>query len=111
MADDETKSPSNWELYRGIERVEIAVQSLTQGSVSSQVFAIEKAALNGRIDGLNERVVELTAQDLVNKRAIADANKAEEEQRNRNRLFVYGIIAAPIVGVIVSFIASGGLTV
>lgn len=110
MAEEVGKEPGGWELYRGIERIEAAVSKVAQNSMTSQVFAIEKAAILAKVDAQGKEIGDLRTQAITDRQTI-DANaKAAEDQRNRNRLFIYGIIAGPIAAAIVTFVASGGLT-
>jgi hypothetical protein len=104
----EGKEPGNWELYRGIERVEAAVHEISKNAVSAAVFAVEKQALSTRIDTNGKEIAELRASELANKTALENYAKEQEAQRGRNRLLVYGIVATPIIALLINFAFAGG---
>jgi len=70
-ADDIGKEPGNWELYRGIERVEQALREGFAGTVSQAVYSAEKQATNERIDNLGGEVAEIKSQQLSKEAATA----------------------------------------
>lgn len=108
---DEIKGdePTIWELYRGIERVEKAVHDMSANSVSAAVFAVEKQALHSRIDTLQAEQVNLKAHQLASDNAVSLYVKEQDAQRGRNRLFVYALLATPVVATVLNFVFSGGL--
>lgn len=109
MVEDQNKIPGNWELYRGIERIEKTLQTVISGTVTMQVFAVEKAALVAADAAHDKQIAHLRAELLLDKAAIEAASKAQEDQQSRNRLFVYGLIGSPVVVIAVTFIMNGGL--
>lgn len=109
VAEEASKEPGNWELYRGIERVEAAVHKIAEQSVSAAVFAVEKQSLNVRIDAQGGEIAELRAQQLVDRQHLEAYQKEQESQKGRNRLFVYGILLSPLAALVLKFIFDGGL--
>ncbi|MGV8912250.1 MAG: hypothetical protein ACOH14_06480 [Rhodoglobus sp.] len=109
MPEDANKEPGNWELYRGIERIEKNLNAFMSGTVTTQVFAVEKAALVAADAAQAKEIAELRAARVLDKAAIDAAAKAQEEQKSRNRLFLYGLIGSPIAVLVVTFIINGGL--
>jgi hypothetical protein len=110
MADEVGKEPGNWELYRGIERVEQTLKEISANSLSAAVFAIEKAGIQGQIASLAEHQVAQDAQAKADRESNAKYQQAQEDQKNKNRLLMYGMFGGPIVAIVVTFVATGGLT-
>jgi hypothetical protein len=71
----EGKEPGNWELYRGIVRIESAVHEIGRNSLSAAVFAVEKQALTNRIDGVTAEQIALKAAQLANETALDNYSK------------------------------------
>lgn len=109
--EDASKEPGNWELYRGMERIEAAVHKIAEQSVSAAVFAVEKQSLNLRIDTQGAEIAELRAQQLVDRQHLEAYQKEQEQQKGRNRLFVYGILLSPLAAVLIKYFFDGGFGV
>lgn len=109
-ADEKSKEPGPWELYRGMERIEAAVHKIAEQSVSAAVFAVEKQALNARIDNHNIEISEVRAAQVLDRSKIELYQKEQEQQKGRNRLFVYGILLSPLAALVLKFVFDGGLT-
>lgn len=107
--DDASKEPGPWELYRGMERIEAAVHKIAEQSVSAAVFAVEKQALNSRIDNHNIEIAELRAAQVLDRSKLEQYQKEQEQQKGRNRLFVYGILLSPVAALVLKFVFDGGL--
>lgn len=105
------KEPGNWELYRGIERVEKTLHDMATAYVPSAVYAAEKTALESKIAVLDKQDAERKAENLALEKKIDDYSKEQEAQKGRNRLFVYGIVAAPVIAIAVGWVANGGFMV
>lgn len=103
VVDEQGKEPGGWELYRGMERIEVALQSLSQGMLPMQIFLVEKAQLNSRIDGAMVDILELKAQHKVDALTASQNAKELEGQKARNRQFVIALIATPVLGGIVTY--------
>jgi len=110
MPEEVGKEPGNWELYRGIERVETALKNVLAQTVPLGVYTVEKAAMSARIDDVAADNAELRTKIEQAKTAQAASDKALEDQRGRNRLFVYGLILGPLGVALVGWLLNGGLT-
>lgn len=109
MGEEVGKEPGGWELYRGIERIGKQLDTIAAGTLSASVWAVEKAALEGRLTGIAETVAKTETARIADREELDTYRKEQEDQRNKNRLFVYGLIATPVIGGIVLFLLSGGL--
>lgn len=109
--EDLGKEPGNWELYRGIERVEVALHEIARTALSQAVFAVEKQALHQRIDLHSEDLIELKAAQLANETRLKDYAKEQDSQREKNRRFVVALVATPITLAILTWMLNGGLSI
>jgi len=109
MAEEPGKEPGNWELYRGIERVETALKEIASNSLSASVFAIEKAAILLQIASVNEKQVEAAAQAKQDRDELDAYKKDIEDQKGKNRLFVYGLFGGPLAVALIGWLLTGGL--
>ncbi len=94
----EGQDPTIWELYRGIERLESAVKDLGGKVVSTEVYLADKKAAEERIGRVESRV-----------RDVEAAGQESEKLKRQQRLTISLAIASPILGLVVTFVATGGL--
>lgn len=94
---------------RGIARIEQAVRDNARTYLTLDVFESEKRAATAAREAQGREIADLRGE-LTIARTTNDTNEQKlEAQRGRNRLFIYGLIAAPIVTVIANYILQGGL--
>lgn len=110
MATDEKgPEPTGWELSRGIDRIEATLREQNNNYLQTQVWLSEKAQLNAKAEAQGAEIAALRAD------ARATADKADitaqriEDQKGRNKLMIYGIIASPIVAGVILWVINGGL--
>lgn len=109
MSEPTPEMPNNWELSRGISDIKLALTVITSGMLTQSMFAVEKAALTKADEDHGKEIGENRAEIGKLKEAKTLADTRAEEQRQRNRLFVYGLIFTPIVTAIVTWFAANGI--
>jgi hypothetical protein len=108
MAEGDDWTPG--EQKRTLQRIEKKVDDIPKAFVSVELYAADKKAGADREATLIERVAKVESNAEKSEEKAATAERATEDQKNRNRLFVYGIFAGPVVGAIVGFMLSGAMT-
>lgn len=102
--------PTGWELSRGIARIEQTLREQNSAYLPSALWLSEKAGLVTATTNQGGEIAVLRT-DLSETKRVADESASKlEEQRSRNRLFVYGIIAAPLLTILVTWVLGGGLS-
>lgn len=110
MAAEQGPEPTGWELMRGIARIEQAVKDNASTYLPIALFVSEKKQLTDRADNLGKEIAVLRA-DLGEATKQGAANEQrQDDQRGRNRLFLYGLVGGPIVTGVIVWIVNGGLS-
>lgn len=94
----EGAEPTPWELMRGIDRLENAVNQLGGKVVSTDVYLADKRAAEERVGRAESRL-----------RDLEGAGQETEKLKRQQRLTITLALASPVVGLVVTFIATGGL--
>ena len=111
VVGDTGKEPGGWELLRGLDKIERTLQSVSKDMLSAQVFAIEKAAIMQSVSQQGVEIVEMKATRLLDQQALQEQQKRSDDQKGRNRLFVYGLVLSPVVGVLFSLLLNSATIV
>ena len=109
MTDPTPEMPNNWELSRGISDIKLTLSLITAGMLTQAMFAIEKAALIKADEDHSREISDNRAAISRLKDAAVLTETRAEEQRQRNRMFVYGLILTPIVTAIAAWLISNGI--
>lgn len=109
VAGTDGPEPSNWELMRGINDLKRTMENVSTTYLPNTLFASEKKALTDRDDSMGREIGQLRTQITELQKTGSDNEQKLEEQRSRNRLMVYGLIAAPVITVIANWVLGGGL--
>lgn len=95
---------------RGIARIEQAVKDNASTYLPIALFVSEKKQLTDRADTLGGEIAILrTALTTANDRLIVNEQRLDD-QRGRNRLFLYGLVGGPVVTGVIFWIVNGGLS-
>lgn len=109
MDEDQGPEPSGWELMRGIREIKEVLKDNASTYLSINLFVSEKKGLTDKDEALGLELAALRAE-VARNRTVSDNNAQRlEEQKSRNRLTIYGLIAAPLVTLLANWILSGGL--
>lgn len=110
MVTEQGPEPTGWELMRGIARIEQAVKDNASTYLPIALFVSEKKQLTDRADNLGSEIASLrSALGDASKQSAANEQRLDD-QRGRNRLMLYGLVAAPVVSGVIVWIINGGLT-
>ena len=96
----EGPEPSNWELMRGLDRLEKTVDRLGGKVVSTEVYVADKQAADARATRGESRI-----RDLENQ--AQDAEKLKRTQRTTIIL----AICSPLLAGMGAFVIAGGLAI
>lgn len=107
------KEPGGWELYRAIRALQKSVETYASSSMSAAVFAVKEQVLTDAINKVAtnqaQAAADQKAETLRLSNELSEYKKSQEDQKGKNRLFVYGLIGGPVATAIVAFVILGGL--
>ena len=110
MAEEQGPEPTGWELMRGIARIEQAVKDSASTYLPIQLFISEKKQLTDREDSLGKEIATIRGDlKTANDRSLVNEQRLDD-QRGRNRLFLYGLVGGPVITGVLIWIINGGLT-
>ena len=110
MVAEQGPEPTGWELMRGIARIEQAVKDNASTYLPIALFVSEKKQLTDRADGLGGEIAFLRSELSKTKDQSAASEQRLDDQRGRNRLMLYGLVATPIVTGVIFWVINGGLS-
>lgn len=109
MPTEQGPEPTGWELMRGIARIEQAVKDNASTYLPIALFVSEKKQLTDNAGHLGLEITVLRAAVTDAARQSAANEQRLDDQRGRNRLMLYGLVAAPLVSGVIVWIIGGGL--
>ena len=107
---EQGSEPTGWELMRGIARIEQAMRDNASTYLPITLFISEKKQITDRLDNLGREVGGLRSSQHESAKQSNANEQRLDDQRGRNRLMLYGLIAAPLISGVIVWIIGGGLT-